>query len=68
MADVSRREELDEFSTPMSSGMRRVSHEEAVARGAVFSKETRARLEAFLDETDRCRNRAAVEARTAWIG
>lgn len=32
-----------------------------------FSPEARAELEAKLDEFDRCRARAAVEARFAWI-
>lgn len=33
-----------------------------------FSRETRERLEAFCREADECRGRAAVEARTYWIG
>jgi hypothetical protein len=44
--------------------MRPVPDEERIE----FSPEARAELEAKLDEFDRCRARAAVEARFAWIG
>lgn len=32
-----------------------------------LSREAQERLDRFIDEADRCRARAAVEARTAWI-
>lgn len=48
----------------LCSLMRRVPDDERIE----FSPEVRAELEAKLDEFDRCRARAAVDARSAWIG
>lgn len=39
-----------------------------VGKRCELPPEVRAELEAKLDEFDRCRARAAVEARSAWIG
>lgn len=48
----------------LCSGMRRV----ADSRRIEFSAATKKRLLAFMDEADRCRGRAAVEARAFVIG
>lgn len=58
--------ELDAFSTPIGTGMRRLTDAERAE--VEFSPETKKRLLAFMDEADRCRNRAAVEARFHVIG
>lgn len=50
----------------LCSGMRPVTAEER--RRAELSPKTKARLLAFMDEADRCRGRAAVDAQTAVIG
>lgn len=59
---------VDDPETPfihhLCSGMRRVADEDRVE----FSPETKAKLLAFMDEADRCRGRAAVEARSHFIG
>jgi hypothetical protein len=50
----------------LCSGMRLMTPEEA--KRQEFSPATRARLLAFMDEADRCRARAAVEARNFVVG
>lgn len=61
---------VDDPETPfirhLCSGMRPVTEEER--KRIEFSPETKAKLLAFMDESDRCRARAAVEARSAFIG
>lgn len=54
----------DEFSVPIGTGMTRVPREEAHE----FDAETAAALQARLADFDSMRDRAAVEARTSWIG
>jgi hypothetical protein len=58
--------ELAGWSHHLCSGMRPCTPEERAAQD--FSPETKARLLAFMDKADRCRSRAAVDARSAWIG
>lgn len=50
----------------LCSGMRPLTAEERKA--IEWTPEARAELEAKLKEFDRCRSRAAVDARSAWIG
>ena len=59
-------DDLDAFSTPIGTGMRRLT--KAEQKAAELSPEAKARVLAFIDEADRCRSRAAAEARFHVIG
>lgn len=56
-ATVSADAELDEFSTPLDRGMRRLEGDEADAARRMLA-ETQAAVQPALEEADRCRRRA----------
>lgn len=58
---------LDDFSFPLPSGFRRLTPEEQAEADKVF-RQVQAKVLPFMEECDRLRRLAEVEARTAFLG